>query len=117
MRRDYSNLHSQHYETGAPEGIAYMGFKDQESFNKAYELNGFDLGGYTLTVDEVKLRADNCDGGWSGGRDGGGRSGGRFGGTEGAKCGEGVTVAADLTLQQGPWLRWYTIQAAKFCDT
>lgn len=67
--------------------IAYIDFKDQESFNKAYELNGSDLGGYTLTVDEAKPRADNRDGGWSGGRDGGGRSGGRFGGRDGGRRG------------------------------
>ncbi|XP_042407905.1 nucleolin 2-like isoform X3 [Zingiber officinale] len=75
------------YETGAPKGIAYIDFKDQESFNKAYELNGSDLGGYTLTVDEAKPRTDNRDGGWSGGRDGGGRSGGRFGGRDGGRRG------------------------------
>ncbi|KAG6497062.1 hypothetical protein ZIOFF_044948 [Zingiber officinale] len=75
------------YETGAPKGIAYIDFKDQESFNKAYELNGSDLGGYSLTVDEAKPRTDNRDGGWSGGRDGGGRSGGRFGGRDGGRRG------------------------------
>ncbi|KAG6500941.1 hypothetical protein ZIOFF_040803 [Zingiber officinale] len=74
MQRDYSSLDSQDYETGAPEGIAYMGFKDQESFNKAYGLNGSDLEGHTLTVDEAKPRPNNCDGGWSGVRDGAGRS-------------------------------------------
>lgn len=59
-----------------------MDFKDQDAFTQALELNGSELGGYTLTVDEAKPRGDNRDGGWSGGggRDSAGRSGGRFGG-------------------------------------
>ncbi|CAD5196313.1 unnamed protein product [Musa acuminata subsp. malaccensis] len=70
------------YESGASKGIAYMDFKDQDAFTQALELNGSELGGYTLTVDEAKPRGDNRDGGWSGGggRDSAGRSGGRFGG-------------------------------------
>jgi len=59
------------YETGAPKGMAYMDFKDPDSLNKAYELNGTDLGGYNLYVDEAKPRPDNNrDGGFSGGRRG-----------------------------------------------
>ena len=73
--------------------MAYMDFKDPDSLNKAYELNGTDLGGYSLYVDEAKPRPDNNrDGGFSGGRGsrGGrsdrGRGGGRgrgFGGRGG----------------------------------
>ena len=52
-----------------------MDFKDPDSLNKAYELNGTDLGGYSLYVDEAKPRPDNNrDGGLSGGRGGRGRS-------------------------------------------
>jgi len=59
------------YETGAPKGMAYMDFKDPDSLNKAYELNGTDLHGYNLYVDEAKPRPDNNrDGGFSGGRRG-----------------------------------------------
>ena len=69
-----------------------MDFKDPDSLNKAYELNGTDLGGYSLYVDEAKPRPDNNrDGGFSGGRGGRGwsdrgRGGGRgrgFGGRGG----------------------------------
>ncbi|THF97580.1 hypothetical protein TEA_023607 [Camellia sinensis var. sinensis] len=73
-------------------GIAYIDFKDSDSFNKALELNGSELGGYTLMVEEAKRRVDNRDytgsgrgGERSSGRYGAGRfgeSGGRFGGKE-----------------------------------
>jgi len=44
-----------------------MDFKDPDSLNKAYELNGTDLSGYSLYVDEAKPRPDNNrDGGFSG---------------------------------------------------
>ncbi|KAG7036608.1 Nucleolin 2, partial [Cucurbita argyrosperma subsp. argyrosperma] len=77
------------YETGNIKGMAYMDFKDSDSFNKALELNGSELSGEYLTVDEAKPRGDSRDGGgsarggWSGGRSGGGRSGGRSGGWSG----------------------------------
>lgn len=45
------------------------------------ELNGSDLGGYSLTVEEAKPRGDSRDGG----RDSGGR--GRFGGGRGGRDG------------------------------
>ena len=48
-----------------------MDFKDPDSLNKAYELNGNELDGYSLYVDEAKPRPDNNrDGGFSGGRRG-----------------------------------------------
>jgi hypothetical protein len=31
--------------------VAFMDFKNQDSLSKAYELNGSELGGYTLVVD------------------------------------------------------------------
>lgn len=65
--------------------MAYMDFSDADSFNKALELNGAELGGYSLTIEEAKPRGDfgsggRGSGGRSGGRGGGGRSGGRGGG-------------------------------------
>ncbi|KAJ6737029.1 EUKARYOTIC TRANSLATION INITIATION FACTOR 4B/4H [Salix viminalis] len=70
------------YETGAIKGMAYLEFNDADSMNKAFELNGSQLGDAYLTVDEAKPKSDNRDGsGGRGGRFGGGRSGGgRFGG-------------------------------------
>ncbi|KAJ6398117.1 hypothetical protein OIU77_019014 [Salix suchowensis] len=75
------------YETGAIKGMAYLEFNDADSLNKAFELNGSQLGDAYLTVDEAKPRSDNRDSRDSGGREaavgrfGGGRSsGGRFGG-------------------------------------
>ena len=73
-----------------------MDFKDPDSLNKAYELNGTDLGGYNLYVDEAKPRPDNNrDGGFSGGRRGsfsggrGGRSDRGQGGGRGRDGGRG----------------------------
>ncbi|ONK65167.1 uncharacterized protein A4U43_C07F34380 [Asparagus officinalis] len=82
------------FETGAPKGMAYIDFKDQDAISQALELNGSDLGGYTLTVDEAKPRGESRDGGgWSGGRSGGrgdsGGRGGRFGGRRGGRDGGG----------------------------
>jgi len=55
--------------------MAYMDFKDPDSLNKAYEMNGTYLGDYSLYVDEAKPRPDNNrDGGFSGGRGSRGRS-------------------------------------------
>jgi nucleolin len=77
------------YETGASKGMAYMDFADNGSLSKAYELNGSDLGGYSLYVDEARPRPDNNrEGGFSGGRDfnssgRGGRRGGRGDGSRG----------------------------------
>lgn len=59
--------------------IAYMDFKDQDAYDKAFELNGSELGEYTLTVEEAKPKGDNSNGGRNSGRDDGGRSGGKFG--------------------------------------
>lgn len=79
--------------------IAYIDFKDQDSFSKALELSGSDLGGQNLYVDEAKPRGDSREGGGrSGGRnsfgrqgrfgrDGGGRFGGRRGGRDGGRFG------------------------------
>ncbi|XP_057478415.1 nucleolin 1-like isoform X5 [Actinidia eriantha] len=74
------------YETDEIKGFAYIDFTDSESLNKALELNGSELQGYPLMVDEAKPRdrdGSGRGGGRSGGRDGGGRfGGGRFGGRD-----------------------------------
>ncbi|CAI0628053.1 unnamed protein product, partial [Linum tenue] len=92
------------YETGAFKGMAFVEFSDTDSMNKALELDGSDLGGDYLTVQEAKPKPD-ADGfsgggrgygsggggrGFSGGRGGrgfgGGRGGGRdFGGRSGGR--------------------------------
>lgn len=71
-----------------------MDFKEGDSFNKALELNGVELGGYPLVVEEAKPRGDFRDGnsggrGNRGGWNSGGRSsgGGRFGGRDGGRFG------------------------------
>ncbi|KAL9252063.1 Nucleolin 2-like protein [Drosera capensis] len=75
------------YESGSVKGIAYMDFKDSDGFNSALELNGSELGGFELQVEQAKPRGDSRgDGGdRSGGR--GGR-GGRFGGRRGGGGGD-----------------------------
>ncbi|KAK1307912.1 Nucleolin 2 [Acorus calamus] len=67
------------YESGAPKGIAYMDFKESDGLSKGLELNGSELDGYSLTVEEARPKADG--GSFSGGRSGG--RGGRFGGRDG----------------------------------
>lgn len=59
--------------------MAYLEFNDAGALNKAFELNGSQLGEYSLTVDEAKPRSDNRDSGRGRGRGSGGRGrGGRF---------------------------------------
>lgn len=61
-----------------------MDFTDADSFNKALEMSGTEVGGYSLVVDEAKQRGDfGSGGGRSGGR--GGRSGGRDFGRSGGR--------------------------------
>ena len=65
-----------------------MDFGDGDGYKKALGLNGTELGGYTLTVEEAKPRSDSRDGGGrSGGGRSGGRDGGRFGGFGGRRGG------------------------------
>lgn len=69
--------------------FAYLDFSDENSFNKALELNGVEVGGYPLTVGEAKPRGDSqFSSGGRGDRSGGrgrgrGRDGGRFSGGRG----------------------------------
>ncbi|KAL0446587.1 UNVERIFIED_CONTAM: Nucleolin 2 [Sesamum latifolium] len=86
-------------QDGAVKGMAYIDFKDSDSFKQALELNGSEFGESTLSVEEARPRGDGRDsagggrgGGWSGGR-GGGRD---FGGRVVAGTLEGEVVAGTL---------------------
>jgi cold-inducible RNA-binding protein len=78
-------------DTGQPRGFAFVEMMDDEAANKAMEaVNGTNLGGRNLTVNEARPKADRPrrDGGGGGGRGGyGGRGGG--GGGRGRSGGGG----------------------------
>ncbi|KAJ6991723.1 hypothetical protein NC653_019784 [Populus alba x Populus x berolinensis] len=100
--------------------MAYLEFNDAGALNKAFELNGSQLGEYSLTVDEAKPRSDNRDSRDSGrgrGRGSGGRGrgavlivdagvvfdsgrGGRGGRGRGTPFKPSVTSAASVSLPQ-----------------
>ena len=66
--------------------IAYLDFKD--GTDKAFELNGSDMGGWSIVVDQPREKSSGGFGG--GGRSGGGRFGsGRSGGGRGRDSGRG----------------------------
>jgi RNA recognition motif-containing protein len=74
-------------DTGQPRGFAFVEMSDDDSAGKAMEaLNGTNLGGRNLTVNEARPKADRPrrDGGGGGrggfNRGGGGGRGGRGGG-------------------------------------
>ncbi|MGI9014784.1 MAG: RNA recognition motif domain-containing protein [Phycisphaerales bacterium] len=74
--------------TGRPRGFAFVQMTNDAEGKAAIEgLNGKDLEGRTLTVNEARERTPRSGGGGGGGRDGGyhgggGRDGGRDGGRE-----------------------------------
>ncbi|CAF2097957.1 unnamed protein product [Brassica rapa subsp. narinosa] len=72
-------------ETGASKGIAYLDFKD--GTDKAFELNGSDMGGWSIVVDQPREKSSGGFGG--GGRSGGGRFGSGRGGGRGRDGGRG----------------------------
>jgi cold-inducible RNA-binding protein len=70
-------------DSGQPRGFAFVEMNDDESALKAMEaLNGTNLGGRNLTVNEARPKADRPrrEGGGGGGRGGYGRGGGGGGG-------------------------------------
>jgi len=70
-------------DTGQPRGFAFVEMADDEAAGKAMEaLNGTNLGGRNLTVNEARPKADRPrrEGGGGGGRGGYGRGGGGGGG-------------------------------------
>ncbi|HEY1731545.1 MAG TPA: RNA-binding protein [Terriglobales bacterium] len=72
-------------DTGQPRGFAFVEMTDDDSAGKAMDaLNGTNLGGRNLTVNEARPKADRPRGGGGGG---GGRGG--FGGGGGGRGGGG----------------------------
>src|SRR5208283_4495637 len=76
-------------DTGQPRGFAFVEMTDDETASKAMEaLNGTNLGGRNITVNEARPKADRPRregggggrGGYGGGRGGGGGGRGRSGG-------------------------------------
>ena len=61
--------------TGRPRGFAFVTMGSPDEAQKAVEaLNGADLDGRTLTVNEARPKTEHSGGGFGGGRDGGNRS-------------------------------------------
>ena len=74
-------------ETGRPRGFAFVEMTSQADADSAVQkLNGYQLGGRTITVSEAKERTFGGGGGGAGG--GAGRSGGGFGGGRGSFSGD-----------------------------
>jgi len=66
-------------DTGKPRGFAFVEMADDDSADKAMEaLNGSNLGGRNLTVNEARPKADRPRRDGGGGRGGYGRGGGGF---------------------------------------
>ena len=80
-------------DTGQPRGFAFVEMTDDDAAGKAMEaLNGTNLGGRNLTVNEARPKADRPRGGGGGGGRGG--FGGGGGGRGGGGGGRGRSVAA-----------------------
>ena len=76
--------------TGRPRGFAFVTMGTAEEAKAAAEkLNGVDLGGRTLTVNEARPKEARGPGGGGGFGGGGGRGGGGFGGGRGGNSGGG----------------------------
>ncbi len=68
-------------ETGRPRGFAFVEMAEDADAAKAIEaLNGTDMDGRSLTVNEAKPREPRSGGGGGGGYRGGGGGGGGYGG-------------------------------------
>ena len=63
-------------DTGQPRGFAFVEMADDDAANKAIEaLNGTNLGGRNLNINEARPKADRPRGGGGGGRGGYGGGG------------------------------------------
>src|SRR5947207_9271320 len=73
--------------TGRPRGFAFVTMENKEGADAAIQaLNGKDLDGRALTVNEAKPREERPrSGGGGGGGERGGRDGGREGGRDGRR--------------------------------
>jgi cold-inducible RNA-binding protein len=68
-------------ETGRSRGFGFVEMETDEGMNKAIQaLNGQDMGGRPLTVNEAREKTPRAGGGGGGGRSGGGRGYGGGGG-------------------------------------
>jgi cold-inducible RNA-binding protein len=80
-------------ETGRPRGFGFVEYAEEASGRAAIEqLNGTNLDGRDLTVNEAKPREPRSGGGgggYGGGRGGGGGGGGGYGGGRGGGGGGG----------------------------
>lgn len=77
-------------DTGQPRGFAFVEMSDDDSAGKAMEaLNGTNLGGRNLTVNEARPKTDRPRGGGGGGGGFGGGRGGGGGGRGGGGGGRG----------------------------
>jgi len=76
-------------DTGRPRGFGFVEFSDPSQADAAIEaLNGTEIGGRSLTVNEARPReprggGGGGGGGWGGGRGGGGGGRGGYGGGRG----------------------------------
>jgi RNA recognition motif-containing protein len=76
--------------TGQAKGFAFVEMANDDEAQKAMSaLNGSELGGRTLTVNEARERENRSSGGGGGGRYGGGGGGGGYGGGGGGGYGGG----------------------------
>lgn len=78
-------------DTGQPRGFAFVEMTDDEAATKAMDaLNGTNLGGRNLNINEARPKTDRPRGGGGGGRGGyGGGGGGGRGGYGGGRGGGG----------------------------
>jgi len=76
--------------TGRPRGFAFVTMGTEEEAKQAAEkINGTELGGRQLTVNEARPKEDRPGGGFGGGGGGGGRGGYGGGGGGGGRGGFG----------------------------
>ncbi|KAI3718525.1 hypothetical protein L6452_19399 [Arctium lappa] len=76
------------YESGTPKGVAFIDFVDSNGFSQALELDGSEVGGSMITVQEAKnQRPDSREGSGHGGRGWGGGNG--YGGGWGGRSASG----------------------------
>jgi RNA recognition motif-containing protein len=77
-------------DTGQPRGFAFVEMTDDDGANKAIEaLNGTNLGGRNLNINEARPKTDRPRGGGGGGGGRGGYGGGGGGGRDRGRSGGG----------------------------